>query len=57
MKFLTIKNLMKRYQVSRQCIYTWIEKGTIPKPVKFNATIRWNIETIEAWEKRVEEGK
>lgn len=46
---LTVKDLMKEFQVTRRTIANWYAKRIIPEPVKIGGVLRWREEDIEAW--------
>jgi predicted DNA-binding transcriptional regulator AlpA len=63
-KLLTIHQVQTIFGVkSRQTIYNWVEKGTLPEPVKKWGSPRWNESEIsDSFEKQpvktnVPEGK
>lgn len=45
-EYLTDKDLMKRYDVSKATIWRWAKNGLLPKPVKLNGCTRWKLEEI-----------
>ena len=49
-EFLTIRDLMSRYQVTRATIFNWLRQERLPRGMKIARTRRWNIRDIEAWE-------
>lgn len=48
--FLTMKDLMSRYQVSKATINNWRNAGLFPQGMKVSKVRRWNIHDIESWE-------
>ncbi|WES70610.1 AlpA family phage regulatory protein [Superficieibacter sp. HKU1] len=30
-------------------IYSWVKKGTFPRPVKIGRSARWSLEEVEYW--------
>lgn len=54
-KYLSDKDLAKRYNVARVTPWRWVQAGTFPTPVKLgpNCT-RWKLADIEAWEAKQE---
>ena len=50
--FLKRKEVEERCRVSRSFIYTNMEKGLFPVPVRYGAkAVRWRLSDIVAWEK------
>lgn len=51
MKYLTIKNLIERYSISRSTILRLVDAGEFPRPVRIGlASKRWAIEDLEKFE-------
>jgi predicted DNA-binding transcriptional regulator AlpA len=51
-KYYTAKELAERFGFkSHKTIERMAEDGELPKPVKIGRNNRWDIETIEAWER------
>lgn len=50
-KYFSIKDLVKRYGISRQAIYNRVDAGILPKGVKIGWLRRWSLEEIEEAEK------
>lgn len=50
-KYITDKDLMKRYDISRATVWRWSKAGLLPKPVKLNGSTRWDIEALEKFDK------
>jgi prophage regulatory protein len=52
-EFLSDRQVAARYNVSRQCVWSWSQAGTIPKPIKLSAgCTRWNLADLQAFEAR-----
>ena len=50
-KYVTDRELAKRYNASRSTIWNWVRKGQLPQPIKLSdRTTRWDIEDIEKFE-------
>lgn len=50
-KYVTVKYLMERYDVSRETIYKYMREYDFPKQVKLTpGAARWVLEDVEAWE-------
>ncbi len=46
--YLTEQDLTRRYQVSRQTLWRWVNEGTFPAPVIFGKkTKRWSTSVVE----------
>ncbi len=54
-EFLTIKDLMSRYQVTKATIHNWRNSGRLPQGMKIARTRRWKLSEIESWEKTAKE--
>lgn len=50
-KYFDMKDLTKRYGLSRQAIYNRVAAGILPKGVKIGWSRRWSIKEIEDAEK------
>lgn len=54
MSFLTVKDLMNNFQVSKSTIYRWINERGFPEPVKLSPKAsRWNSKDVEIWISRL----
>ncbi|WP_242335291.1 AlpA family transcriptional regulator [Anaeromyxobacter sp. SG66] len=51
-KWMTIRDLMARFQLSRASVYALIARGALPRPTKILAAARWREEDIRAAEER-----
>ena len=49
-KILTVRDLTKRWQCSRDFVCVNLRKGTIPQGMKIGKLRRWRLEDIEAFE-------
>lgn len=50
LKFLSDKQIAKRYGVSRATVWRWLRAGKFPKSIKINGSTRWRITDLEQWE-------
>lgn len=50
-RYFDVKDLAKRYGVSRVSIYNRAKSGVLPKGIKFGRSRRWSLEEIEEAEK------
>ena len=50
-KYFTIKDLAKRYGVSRITIFNRVKAGLLPRGIKLGFSRRWSIDEIEEAEK------
>lgn len=49
--YLSVDQVAKRFDVSKDSIWRWKRKGDFPKPVKLGgSTTRWRLSDIERWE-------
>jgi predicted DNA-binding transcriptional regulator AlpA len=49
-KFLRLKQITQRYQVSGSSVWNWVKAGTFPTPIKFSDNCTGWIEAeTEAW--------
>lgn len=53
-KLLTVKDMAIRLQLSVDAIYKLKAKGKLPKEIMVGGNIRWRPETVEEWEKGLE---
>ncbi|MDN6320678.1 MAG: AlpA family phage regulatory protein [Marinobacter sp.] len=54
-KYLSDKDLAKRYGVARATPWRWVQAGVFPAPVKLSPNCtRWKLADIEAWEAKQE---
>lgn len=54
-KFLSDKDLAKRFGVARATPWRWVQSGTFPAPVKLSPNCtRWRLSDVEAWESKQE---
>lgn len=50
-KYVSVKFLMDRYEVSRETIYKYMRDYNFPKQLKLTpGAARWNLAEVEAWE-------
>lgn len=55
--YLSVKEIAKRYAVSRATIWRWVSDGHLPKPHKLGpATTRWHLADLEAFEPKSHTG-
>lgn len=51
MLYLSVDQVAKRFDVSKDSIWRWKRNGDFPKPVKLGgSTTRWRLSDIESWE-------
>lgn len=50
--FLTINDLMRRYQLSRASVFNYIRQGQLPRGIYIGSSHRWRLDELEAWEKK-----
>ncbi len=50
-KYFDVKDLTKRYGVSRNTIFNRVKADILPKGIKFGWSRRWSLEEIEEAEK------
>ena len=52
MTYLTSKDVMNRYAISRMTLYNWRHNDSMkfPRPVNFNGNLRWKRDDLEQWE-------
>ena len=49
-KLLTIKDLCLYFNRHRSTLWSWVDSGNFPQPVKINGrTLGWKPETIKEW--------
>ena len=54
-EFLTTRDVMARYKVSRVTLWAWRRKGLLPAPLRLGSgpgTLRWKRVDLEAFEAR-----
>ena len=51
-EFLTCRDLMNRYKLSRPAIRSLVSRGILPQPLKIGKSLRWNIEEIKEYEEK-----
>lgn len=50
--YLSVDQVAKRFDVSKDSIWRWKRNGDFPKPVKLGgSTTRWRLSDIEEWER------
>ncbi len=50
--YLTDNQVAQRYGVRRASVWRWVQNHGFPKPVKLSpGCSRWNLSTLEKWEK------
>lgn len=50
-KFVSVKFLQDRYEVSRETIYKYMKEYGFPKQIKLTpGAARWDLSEVEAWE-------
>ncbi|HAR34795.1 MAG TPA: AlpA family transcriptional regulator [Desulfobacter sp.] len=53
MVYYSDTQLAKRYETHRTTIWRWVKTSGFPKPIKLSkGCSRWDIEEVEAWERR-----
>ena len=56
-RYLSIKELQSRYDVSASTIYEWLKGDEgFPAPRKFGRTTRWSLQALLEWEKARTQG-
>jgi predicted DNA-binding transcriptional regulator AlpA len=52
--YLTQRDVLARYRISRTTLWTWRQSGGFPAPVQLgpSPTLRWRIADLLAWEGR-----
>jgi len=49
--YLKDTELAKRYDIARQSVWRWSQKGDFPAPVKLSpGCSRWRLSDVEKWE-------
>ena len=49
--YLSVDQVAKRFDVSKDSIWRWKRNGDFPKPIKLGgSTTRWRLSDIERWE-------
>ncbi|MFP7572440.1 helix-turn-helix transcriptional regulator [Marivita sp. S2033] len=49
--YLSVDQVAKRFDVSKDSIWRWKRNGDFPKPVRLGgSTTRWRLSDIEDWE-------
>lgn len=54
--FLKVKDVAKRYNIATSTVRTAVRLGMFPKPLQIGKTMRWNLETLQAYEKAAYQG-
>ena len=54
--FLKVKDVAKRYNIATSTVRTAVRLGMFPKPLQIGKTMRWNLETLHAYEKAAYQG-
>jgi len=49
--FLTTKDVMNRYRISRSTLYRWEHTEEFPAPKRFGSVKRWALPELEEFEK------
>lgn len=49
-RFMTAKQVGRRYACSDRTIYRWADLGKMPPPVKIAGSVRWSIAELDQWE-------
>lgn len=53
--YLTVRDLVTRWRMSRASVYRLIKAGYLPKPVRFaSRTVRWSLRDVEAFEQKLD---
>lgn len=52
--FLTVSDLMSRYQLSRGSVFNYVRQGRLPRGIYIGKSHRWKLTELEEWEKRKE---
>ena len=46
--YVSVTQLARRYSVDRSTIWRWVQRGTLPQPVRLSEqTTRWRLDEIE----------
>ena len=46
--YVSVTQLARRYSVDRSTIWRWVQRGTLPQPVRLSEqTTRWKLDEIE----------
>lgn len=48
-EFLTVENILARFQMSRASLYRAVSRGEFPAPVKLGRSTRWRVSDVDAW--------
>ena len=54
--FLKVKDVAKRYNIATSTVRTAVKLGMFPRPLQIGKTMRWNLETLQAYEKAAYQG-
>lgn len=49
--FLTTKDVMNRYRISRSTLYRWEQMEEFPAPIRFGTIKRWALHELKEFEK------
>lgn len=50
-RYVTDREVARRYDISRACVWRWAAEGVIPRPVKLAAnTSRWDVRELDRFE-------
>lgn len=51
-QMLTVKDICSLMKVSRSTLYSWLEQGHFPRPVRVGrSSVRWFADDLEEWRK------
>ena len=49
--YLTDRQVADRYGISRQTVWAWIKRESLPSPIRLTAgCVRWSVDDLERWE-------
>lgn len=51
-RYLSVKSVAQRFDVSVNTIWRWVRNGEFPAPVKFSGTTRWREKNLIDFENR-----
>ena len=50
-EFLDIREVASRYGVTRATVWSWMQQGVIPQPMRITpGCSRWSLEDLKVWE-------
>jgi predicted DNA-binding transcriptional regulator AlpA len=51
----TTDDIIKKFSISEQTLYNWINKNNFPKSIKIGRRVYWKKETIDNYLRKLEE--